>query len=217
MSARGTDKETEARLLLDEGGRRYSTLAAADGVVRIHRPRGDTETLFFMIPASLLGFTVLAGVAAVFALMSWTAVTEFSPLAMLLAVVFGTGLAIVLWVFLQIQGLVFPFRVTLGNGRYFLANGLRRMVRPCRLEEAEASVSPVYMRGDWGIIASIRPTNRSWRWPLLPARMVGSKHEALQEALKLKEWLRVNTSIGKVELQKWGDPNLIRSGVEYIK
>jgi len=188
-----------------------------DGIVSFYRPRGDWETLCFMVPASFLGSAVIAGVTVVFALMSWTAVTEFSPLAALMAVLFGIGLVIVFGVFLQIQGLVFPFTATLRHGRYSLENGLKRMACPCRLEEAEISIGPAYMRGDWGFSASIRPTSRSWRWPLFPARIVGSKHEAMQEALIVKEWLQKNIRIRKVELHNWGNLELIRPGVDYIR
>ncbi len=217
MNVRETNVATDARLLLSEGGQRFSTLASVNGVVTIHRPRGDLETLFFMVPASFFGLLVIAGGMVALVLMSWIAVTEFSPLAMLMAAMFGVCSAIVSWVVFAIQGLVFPFKVTLRNGRYYLANGFMRLVRPCRIDEAEADISPVYMRGDWGLAARIRPGSRSWRWPLLPARVVGSKHEALQVAIKLQGWLRENTNIGRVELVEWGDVKGIRPNVEYIK
>ena len=68
------------RLLLNEGGRRFSTLSSMNDVVTIHRPRGDLETLIFMVLASLLGLVVIGGVAVAFALMSWIAITELKAI-----------------------------------------------------------------------------------------------------------------------------------------
>lgn len=216
MSAQALDGAGSSRLLLNDGGRRFSTLSSVNDVVTVHRPRGDLETLIFMIPVSVLALMVITAGAIAVALMAWIAITEFSLLAMLMAAMFGVGLAICLWVFSLVQGLFFPFKVILDARRYCLANGFVRAVRPCRLNEAEVVICPVYMRGDWGFAARIRPTNRSWKWPLVPARVIGSKHEALQKAIRLKEWFEQNTGVGRVALQKWGSIECIKPGVDYI-
>lgn len=216
MSALALKGEGGSRLLLNDGVRRLTTLSSVNDVVMIHRPRGDLETLVFMIPASVLALMVITTVAIAVALVTWIAITEFSWLAMLMAAVFGVGLAICLWVFSLIQSLVFPFQVILDARRYRLANGFVRAVRPCRLNEAAIAICPVYLRGDWGLAARIRPTNRSWKWPLVPASVIGSKHEALQMAITLKEWLEHHTGVGQVALQKWGSLGCIKPGVDYI-
>jgi hypothetical protein len=170
--------------------------------------------LFWLLAVSVL---VCAGLVVV-PLMAWVAVTELSALAGVFALLLGIAWIPALWGWIVIQGLLFPFKVTVGEGRYRIANGLLRFSLSLRMEEAVVVIYSIYNRGDWGYEAKIkRKKGRRFGLPFIPGPAMSTKHEALQEAQRICQWLQENSAIGEVVLSKWGDTEQIKPGIDYIR
>ena len=205
-------------LLLSKGGPPSIRLAFANGNVTVECPRGGLgECVFLLLP--LGGASVVVGAALVASgLMLWIAMSEFSGLALLMSLVFGVALAPSLAGWFWIQGHLFRFKVAVGNGRYKMANGaLRFSLRRKLHKKAHVAIYPAYSRGTWGYAARLKFNGRLWLLPLVPACIIGSKYEALREALKLRDWLEETQVFEAITMLKWGDISKIRNGVDYIR
>ena len=174
------------------------------------------DSLFLLVPL-VLGIPVLVGLLVGFGLMLWIFLTEAKGLALLVAVVFGFALLPSAYAYLCIQGILLPFKAVLTKDRYRLANGLLRLSRSIRPETTQIRLFPTYSRGGWGYGAKLKITGKKLALPLVPKCIVGTKHDALQEAVKIRDWLQKNSTVADVTLAEWGDIHQVQSGVDYIK
>jgi hypothetical protein len=205
------------QLLLDRGGPRSIRLATADGVVTVKRAGGGGwEVIFLLLPLVLLTLVIFGALVGVVC-MSWIAATQFSGLALLVAIVLGIALLPGLYAWFVVQGLVLPFTAALGSGRYQLANGLLRFSRRVPPQEAHVVVYPTYSRGGWGYGAKLKLTGKTLALPFVPKSIIGTKHDALQEAVKIRDWLQRNSTVADVTLAEWGDTHQVQPGVDYIR
>lgn len=135
-------------------------------------------------------------------------VTEPSPLLFLLMAVLIVACVPGTYAFFALQGLVFPFVVTFDADRlhYRLRNGLCRWSFAVPKQGGVIVVYPVFSRGDWGYAASLRIGESFWRWPVLPAAVLGSKSKARQEANEVQRWLSRQLEFVEVRLEKWEQP-----------
>lgn len=205
------------RLQLGNGGPPVTELLKVDETVVVRRQGARLlDSLFILVPL-ILGIPVLVGLLVGFGLMLWIFLTEAKRLALLVAVVFGFALLPTAYAYLCIQGILLPFKAVLTQNRYRLANGLLRLARSIRPETAQITIFPTYSRGGWGYGAKLKITGRKLALPLIPKCIVGTKHDALQEAVEIRDWLRKNSALAEVTLEKWGDTEQIQPGVDYIK
>jgi hypothetical protein len=205
------------RLYFDKSDPRSPELSCAEGVLTVRRRGGGVETLAFMLPSGLLiAVVTVAGICTI-GLLLRVLVKQFSLLPLLMVAVIALAVCPGLYGLALVQGLIFPFRVVYGRGRYHLSNGMVRVRRSVGTERSdEIVIYPVYRRGDWGVTARIRFGGRGWRWPLFPGEVTGTKFEALQQATKLREWLRRTCGIEQVALDKrWGNTEDVRPGEDY--
>jgi hypothetical protein len=192
-------------------------LNSADGVVVVKRDGvGGLEIVFLLLPLILLTLVIFGGLVAVVC-MSWIVATQFSGLALLVAIVFGITLLPALYTWFAVQGLLFPFEARLESGRYQLTNGLLRLSRRVPLHEAHIVVYPTYSRGDWGYGAKLKLTRKTLAFPFIPRSIIGTKHAALQEAVKIRDWLQMNSTLADVTLSGWGEIHQIQPGIDYIR
>jgi hypothetical protein len=205
------------QLALDRGGPPSVRLTSADGVVTVERRGGaGWEILFLLLPLALLTLVIFGGFVGVVT-MFWIAATQFSGLALLVAIVLGIALLPGVYAWFVIQGLLLPFSASLGSSQYRLANGLLRLSRHVTGRKACVMIYPTYSRGGWGYGAKVKLSGRTFALPFVPKGIVGTKHDALQEAQSIREWLRRNSTVGQVILDKWGDTQQIQPGVDYIR
>lgn len=205
------------RLQLGKGGPPVTELQKVDETIVVRRQGARLPDSLFLLVPLILGIPVLVGLLVGFGLMLWIFLTEAKGLALLVAVAFGFGLLPAAYAYLCIQGILFPFKAVLTQDRYRLANGLLRLSRSIRPETAQITIFPTYSRGSWGYGAKLKVTGGKLALPLAPACIVGTKHDALREALDLRDWLRKNSAVAEVTLEKWGDIEQIQPGVDYIK
>jgi len=207
----------EDRLQLSNGGPPVTELLKVDETVVVRRQGARLlDSLFLLVPL-ILGIPALVGLLVGFGLMLWIFLTEAKSLALLVAVVFGFALLPAAYAYLCIQGILLPFKAVLTKDSYRLENGLLRLSRTTKGETAQITIFPTYSRGDWGYGAKLKITGKKLAFPLVPACIVGTKHDALREAQNIREWLRKNSPIDEVALEGWGDPEQIQPGVEYIR
>jgi len=188
----------------------------ADGEITIRR-RCSLGEVLFLIPWALVCIVLLAVTMVLAALMTRDLFTHFDFVLLLMAVVFALGTCVLLWGLSVMQSMIFPFRVDLDRTRYRLANGAMRVVRVASVERREIVVYPVYRRGAWAIQARIG-FNAGWKWPLIPNETFGTKYEALQQALRLQDWLQRDCGQAQVVLDaRWGDTSKIRPRTDYVR
>jgi hypothetical protein len=111
-----------------------------------------------------------------------------------------------------LQGTLFPFRAVVAQDRYRLANGLLRLSRRISPETTRITIVAIYDGGDWGYGGNLKTSGSRIPWPLIPSRIIGTKYDALQEALKIRDWLRKNSPVTEVTLEKWGNIEQIKPG-----
>lgn len=207
----------EDRLQLGKGGPPVTELLKVDETVFVRRHGARLlDSLFLLVPL-VLGIPVMAGLFVGFGLMLWIFFTEARGLALLVAVVFGFALLPAAYAYLRIQGILLPFKAILTEDRYRLANGLIRLSRRIRPEAAQITVFPTYSRGGWGYGAKLQIPGNKLALPLVPKCIVGTKHDALQEAVMIRDWLQKNSTVADVILEEWGDIHKIQPGGDYIK
>lgn len=205
------------QLLPIRGGPRAIRLASADGVVTVKRAGGGGwEVILLLLPLILLTFVIFGALVGVVC-MFWIALTQFSGLALLVAIVLGIALLPGLYAWFVVQGLLLPFKASFGDSQYRLANGLLRLSRHVTPRNVRVTIYPTYSRGGWGYGAKLRLLGKPLALPFVPKGIVGTKHDALQEAVEIREWLRKNSALGEVTLEKWGDTEQVQPGVDYIK
>jgi len=193
-----------------------SQVSCTGGVVTIGR-RCSLGEVLFLIPWALACLVLFAVTMVLAVLMLRDLVTHFDFVLLLMGVVFALGSCVLLWGLSVMQSLIFPFRVVLDGTQYRLANGAKRIVRAVPVEKREIVVYPVYRRGDWAIQARIG-FNAGWKWPLIPNETFGTKYEALQQALRLQDWLHRNCGQVRVVLDaRWGDTSKIRPRTDYVR
>lgn len=204
-------------LELGKGGMPVTELLKVDDIVVVRRQGARLlDSLFLLVPL-VLGIPVIVGLLGVFVLMLWIFFTQVKILALLVAVALVFGFLTAAYSYLCIQGILFSFKVVLTEDSYRLANGLLRFSLRIRPKTAQIIVFPTYSRGSWGYGAKLKITSKKIALPLVPKRVVGTKHDALQVAVKIRDWLQRNSTIADVTLAEWGDTNQVQPGLDYIR
>lgn len=210
-------KNMEERLLILSGGRDPVTLFAENNVLVVTRHSAPVAQAFLFAVCMLLlsGFLSL-GFVAIWIMLK-IAVTEASLLALVFCVVLLAacipGVRVCLW----LQGLVFPFRARIDLHRHYYS--LRNGVMVARLSlsaDATISIVPAYSRGAWGYGCTLKRGRIVCSWPLIPAAVIGTKHEAFVEAESVKQFIENRVPSLRVGLDQWGRAE-IKPGVEYIR
>jgi hypothetical protein len=187
-------------------------LLRVDDTVVVRRPGARWFDSLFLLVFLILATPMLVGFFVLPVMMLWTFLKEGKVFMLLLAVAFGLGFLIVAWGYVVLQGTLFPFRAVVAQDRYRLANGLLRLSRRIRPETARITIVPVYGAGDWGYRADMKISGSRLSLPLVPPCITGTKYDALQEALKIRDWLRKNSPVTELTLEKWGNIEQIKPG-----
>ncbi|HRZ38530.1 MAG TPA: hypothetical protein P5534_19465, partial [Candidatus Paceibacterota bacterium] len=81
----------------------------------------------------------------------------------------------------------------------------------------EVLVYPTYSRSAWGYGVKLKVTGKLCALPLVPKGIVGTKRDALEEAMGIRDWLKKNSTAGQITMSGWGDIDDIQPGTEYIR
>ena len=193
---------TNMPLLLTKGGYPYSRIDSANGIITFQRDSlGWGESIFVLLMLAILT-VVLLGMLVVLICVWLVIIRTFAVGLLFFGVVLGMAWVPAVFGWFIVQGLLFPFRAILGNGKYQLANGALRVTRTFKPEESQVLIYAIYRHGDWGYGAKLKRKGKLWSLPLMPPGILGAKLQALNEAREVRDWLE-KTSAVKVTMLGW--------------
>lgn len=204
------------QLLLIRGRRVPVALVTENNTLVVMRRSAPAVQAFLLAFCTLLSIGLLVlGFVAIWTMFK-VAFAETSLLAFVFCIVLLVLSIPAGYACLSIQSLLFPFmvRIDMHQHLYLLRNGFL-IARLSLAAETTISIVPAYSRGDWGYAANLKRARRGYSWSIIPAAVMGSKHQAFLEAENIKQFIENRVPSLHVSLDQWGTAEIIPN-VEYI-